>query len=137
MVPFFTITLLFSILGLTSLIGVKRWELTTGGVLGARVRPSVGKFFHHVLVWIERVLPRLLVSYVERMLRTAQSAVHRASAYLVLHAEHWLEYTLQMVRHKTDARRGMGEVSVFLREVAEHKKKLIKTSRMRVKTHAK
>lgn len=137
MVLFFTITLLFSILGLMSLIGVKRWELITGGILGARVRPQLGNFFHQVLMWIERTLPRLLVSYTERVVRMIRSMVHRASAYLVLHAERWLERTLYVVRHKTDARRGMGEVSVFLREVAEHKKKLIKTSRMRIKTHTK
>lgn len=137
MVLFFTITLLISIVGISSLIGVKRWELATGGIVGARMRSGVGRFFHRAVMWAEHVLPRVVVAYIEEVVGRAQDVVHRTSAYLVLHAEQWLERTLQLVRHKTDARRGMGEVSVFLREVAEHKKKLIKTSRMRIKTQIK
>lgn len=125
MVLFFTATLLLSILGLVSLIALKRWELRTGGVLGGAVRPHVSQFSRTVLVWFERVLPALLRQNAARAGAVLRTALHRGVAQGVLHAEHGLERTLYLLRHTTEEKPMLGEASAFLREVAEHKKQLL------------
>lgn len=57
-----------------------------------------------------------------------RSAVHRGVAWLVLHAERWLERTLEVLRQRTGPRRAASSESAFLREVAAHKKTLLKRS---------
>ena len=126
MVLFFTTTLLASIVGLLLLLSVKQWELRTGAVLGGRVRAPVGNFFHTALLWLERILPTLTRVFLRRAFRASVAFVHRASAWGVLWAEWTLEHVLHVLRKTTSVRHGVGEASVFLREVAEHKRKLLK-----------
>lgn len=133
MVFFFTTTLLISIAGLSLLIGLKHWELQTGAVVGGRIRGPLGSFFHTALLWVERILPTLVRVFFRRALRATIAFVHQASAWAVLWIEWGLEYVLAVLRKATSARHGMGEASVFLREVAEHKRKLLKGRAVRAK----
>jgi hypothetical protein len=133
MVLFFTITLGISIVGLVSLLSIKQWELQNGVVLLSRVRPKLGSFFHTVSLWIERILPTLVRVYFRRTLNVLRVAMHRVSAWGVLTLEHALERLLQVLRKATSTKRTVGEASVFLREVAEHKRKLLKNRMTRTK----
>ena len=129
MVPFFITTLLTSILGLSLLLALKHWELRTGAVLGGRMRAPVGNFFHTTLLWLERILPTLIRVFWRRAFRATVAFVHRSSAWAVLWTEWALEHVLHLLRKTTSTRR-IGEASVFLREVAEHKRKLLKEGRV-------
>lgn len=90
------------------------------------MRAPVGSFFHTTLLWLERILPTLARVFMRRAWRATVAYVHRASAWVVLWVEWGLEYILHFVRTSTSTKRGSGEASVFLREVAEHKRKLLK-----------
>ncbi len=131
MVLFFTTTLAVSIVALCALFGVKRWELSTGAVLWSTVRPKIGAFSHHILLWVESILPRLLYVYAKRWARSLRAAAHKLTAFSVLHLERTLERALAFVRHTTSAKPGTVEVSVFLREVSEHKRKILRTKQGR------
>ncbi len=133
MVEIFTATLITSIVGLVLLLSIKHWELKTGSMVGRNVRPSINRFFHVVLLWSERIIPTLIRIYSRRALRSSLSFAHRGTARLVVKAEKGLEKTLHTLRHSTDVRRGMGEASFFLREVAEHKKQLLRTQNVPVR----
>lgn len=125
---FFSITLGVSIVGIVLLLTVKHWENTSGKVLGASVRPRVGVFFHRTLVWCEQVLPRLLRTHASRTAHELRVRAHYYTAHTVLVVERALERSLRFLQHATEPKRGTGEASVFLREVGEHKKKLLKRS---------
>ena len=125
MVTFFTATLVISMVGLVLLIGVKRWEMTTGRVVWASVRPAVGEALHRVVLFFERVLPGLLRAGVTRAIAGVRAFAHRAAAWGVLILERVLESVLHGLRRKTSVRHVRREQSSdFLREVAEHKKKI-------------
>lgn len=121
-----------SIVGMTSLIALKRWELASGHVLGGRVRPAVGALMHRVLVWGEFVLPGLLRYWISAGYRYVRSLFHRLSALAVVVAEHLLERALRVLRRNTQVPRSDTEASAFLREVSAHKKQLLKNTRKRV-----
>ena len=133
MVLFFCATLLISILGIVCLLWVKRWELRTGNMVLAGVRPHVGQVSRGFLVWVERVLPHLISAYIRRSARTAESVMHHAAARGLLSAEHGLEHILRSLRGVTERPRANREASVFLREVAEHKRKLLYRKQEEVK----
>ena len=126
MTAFFITTLCISILGLSVLIGVKHWELSNGAMLGGIVRERANRLSHVVLLWVESIIPTLIRIYGKRIWRGTLSLLYHAAALLVVRTEELLDRTLRSLRHSTDARRGMGEASAFLREVAEHKKKLLR-----------
>ncbi len=129
MVLFFILALALSIAGMAALIGLKRYELSTGHVLFASARPIVGNFFKQALWWVEKVLPALVRVYTIRALRLSKIVLQRALARSILYVEHTLERVHHTVRERTTTVRAPGEASVFLREVAEHKRKL--SSRVR------
>lgn len=122
---FFTATLLISIFGLIGLIALKRWELKTGGMLGGAMRPHVSGFFQTIVAWFEQALPVLIRENAARAGNAARTTLHRTVAQAVLAAERGLERTLHLLRHSTEEKPRLGEASAFLREVAEHKKKLL------------
>lgn len=108
-----------------SLLVLKRYELSSGRVLLGRARPAVGNFFHLGLSWLEYVLPGLIRVGLRRLYGAARRLVHVWVAWLVVKVEQGLEHALRRVRHTTAAAPAAGhETSAFLREVAEHKKKL-------------
>ena len=135
MITFFTTTLIFSCLGLASLIGLKRYELTTGRVVGSALRPRYGRFFQTISLWIERILPTLVRMYGKLITRAFLRSIYRVSAHAVVRVERTLERTLHTLRHTTDVRRGMGEASAFLREVSEHKRKLLRAQGSQIRLH--
>lgn len=125
MAPILSITLAISIVGMISLLLLKRYELNSGRIFLGSARPAVGAFFHRKLMWIEYALPGLMRSGVRALYANLRILAHRAVAWVVVKVEQGLERALHNVRHKTTLapRRGE-ETSAFLREVAEHKKKL-------------
>jgi hypothetical protein len=121
-----TVTLGISIVGMVALILMKRYELSTGRIFLARSRPAIGDFFHRKLVWLEQVLPGLVRRGLRELWAAMLHFLQVGTAWVVLKIERGLEYALHRVRHTTTPvppERGE-ETSAFLREVAEHKKKL-------------
>lgn len=125
-VIFFTVTLVVSIVGMISLLMLKRYELNSGRVILGSARPAVGNFFHRGLSWFEYVLPGLIRVGAKRLYVVARRILHVWGARLVITLEGWLERTLSRVRHTTASPKRGQETSAFLRQVAEHKKKLQK-----------
>lgn len=121
---FFTVTLIVSVMGMVSLLVLKRYELTSGRVLLGSARPAVGNFFHRGLSWFEYVLPGLIRVGLRRLYVIARRVLHVWGARLVITLEGWLERALHRVRHTTASPKRGQETSAFLRQVAEHKKKL-------------
>ncbi|MBI2005133.1 hypothetical protein HYS79_03215, partial [Patescibacteria group bacterium] len=122
----FSITLGTSIVGMALLLILKHLELKTGRVLLGSARPAVGRFFNAGLVWLEYILPALLRQALFRAGRALRTWVREVIARGIVFFERILEAVLFTVREKTRAPKGAGEVSAFLREVADHKKKLLK-----------
>ena len=132
MTLFFTITLVLSLFGMGALLALKHFEMTTGRIVFGGARPGIGAFFHRCLVWVEHSLPSFVDSLVRQSLTVGKRVLHYTIAHTVLVAEHTLEKVLHLLRHTTThPAPGSGQVSTFLREVAEHKKKLIKRSSSR------
>ena len=126
MVLFFTSTLITSAVALVLLLSIKRYELNTGRVLGASLRPYSGRFFHAVSLWVERIIPTLARIYSKRIWNTTLGTIHRLTALVVVRVEGTLERTLHTLRHTTNVRHTSSDASPFLREVSEHKRKLLK-----------
>lgn len=126
MALFFTITLLVSAASLFVLIGLKRFEMRRGKVVFARVRPFVMGVLYALLRFIEHILPSLM----RRVLYKGWVAVRRFAsvtlARTVLFFEQRLVQVLELMHYKMQPRHGTGEVSAFLKEVAEHKRKLLR-----------
>ena len=127
MVLFFGVGLLVSIVGLVALFMIKRWELQTGNMVFATTRPRIGAWAHATLLWIERVLPALTMHYSKHAGKTAERLLHHGAAQALLAVEHGLERVLNTLRGVTEQPRSDKEASAFLREVAEHKRKLLRT----------
>jgi len=124
----FLITLGASILGMALLLVLKHMELETGRVLLGSARPAVGRFFHAGMVWLEHILPALLRQALFSAGRALRAWVREVIVRGIVFFERMLELTLTTVREKTRAPKGTGQVSAFLREIADHKKKLLKRS---------
>lgn len=125
MILVFTVALIVSIVGMLTLLMMKRYEMNTGRIFLASSRPAIGGFFHHKLVWIEYVLPGLVRVGAKRTYIFVRRVVRVWTIRLAIKLETALEQALSRVRHTTlPARRGQS--SAFLREVAEHKKRLQK-----------
>lgn len=127
MVTFFISLLAISIAGLVTLIALKRWEMHTGRVVLGTLRPTASKALGEALYFAEAGMPVMLKRAGRRAYAIARSLFHRFVAWSVLHTERLLERTLRAVRGATQLK-GEGEVSDFLREVAEHKRSLLKRS---------
>ena len=129
MAAFFSVTLAISIVGLVLLLVVKRYEMTTGHVVMAGLRPRLDRFFHRALVLLERGVPAALYALVGRVLGAMRTRTKHALARAILLFEYYLERTLHIVRQKSQARsHGDGASSQFLQEVAAHKQKLLRRS---------
>ena len=126
MVLFFTIALGLSIGGMASLLALKRYELDTGKLVMADVRPVVGEFFHRVVVMVGSRLPDFAQRSAARATQALRALAHHMVARATLGLEQMLERVLHTVREKTSPPRAPGEASAFLREVADHKKQILK-----------
>jgi hypothetical protein len=121
----FTALLFVSIVGMMSLLLIKRYELNSGRIFLASSRPAIGDFFYRKMMWIEYVLPGLIRVGLRRLGILLLRLWHVWLAYVVVKLERGLEQALSHVRHTTTPRKHMGQgTSAFLRQVAEHKKKL-------------
>ncbi len=123
-----TVTLGVSIFGLLMLLVLKRYEVRTGRVMFKGLRPKTNRFFHSILVFIEQVIPSMTHAVVRGFLRLMRGALQRIVARAILMFEYTLEHVLHRVRQTSQPPPGQGEVSTFLREVAAHKRKLLKRS---------
>jgi hypothetical protein len=121
-----TIALGVSILGLLSLLTLKRIEMRTGKVVFAGLRPGLRRFFHIILVVVEHVIPGVIKHVWRAILRFMRGGAQRMIARAILMFEMTLERVLHTVRTTSTAPQGHGEVSNFLREVAAHKRALLK-----------
>ena len=129
MIVFFTSTLVISILGLVSLLTLKRWEMTTGHVLGGQMRPKVGVFAHRALGWFEQALPALARRWGSEAVLFVRAFLHRLAALGVVVIERVLERLLKLLRRKTAVPRNDENASAFLREVSAHKAQLLRSAR--------
>ncbi|MBX4192139.1 hypothetical protein KW798_01500 [Candidatus Parcubacteria bacterium] len=136
MVLFLTTTLGISIVGMMTLLGVKRYELSTGRMAFRSIRPFFAGAFHHVVVFFEHFLPALVYVQVRKVVMRAASFVQRIIAHAILVAEYWLEQALNTLRMTTHIPHPSVPASAFLREVAAHKKSLLKRSPARLSVSA-
>jgi hypothetical protein len=119
------IALYASVVGMVSLVVIKRWELKSGRMLGSTVRPAIGTFFHTVAVWSAHVAPSVARQWAREVGRYVRDVARHGTASAVLWTEKWLEKTLEAIRQKTTPHRlGGTPASAFLLEVAEHKRAL-------------
>lgn len=123
---FFCALLFISIVGLVSLVCIKRWEMRTGRMLFAGARPSVGAAAHVFLTWVEGVLPSLIAMRTRQTFHALRIWLQRSVARGLLAAEQWLEGVLDSIRGVTEHPQSNKEASAFLREVAEHKRTLLR-----------
>ncbi len=125
MATLFITLLVVSLVGLVTLLTVKRWELSNGRVILSGIRPGAGKVLGNALHFFERKAPAIATTSARRGYDIGRLVFHRLVAWAVLQVERVLEKTLHTLRGATQER-GEGEASEFLREVAEHKKSLLK-----------
>ena len=124
MVLFFIILLALSIVGMVALLGFKRYELATGKLLLGAVRPHVASSLERGVQLVGKTLPQRANKFLHVEGERFRAWLHLMLARGVLFLEHTLEKVLHTVREKTEPNRTPGEASAFLREVANHKKKL-------------
>lgn len=119
-----TAILVFSIIGLALLIGVKAWELRVGHLLFPSLRMSAGMRSMRVLHFAHAGLPHTLMR-TGRLTRTVVRAyMSFASAKVLFYFERGLERVLHKVRTAPVNLKERGEASPFLREVAAYKRML-------------
>ena len=135
MVLFFISTLGFSVFAMVALLAVKRYELASGRMMLAGVRPKTSAFFQTISQWGQKILPALARHYVERATRLVVTNVQLALAQSIVKFEHALESVLNAVRERTDHAHPDREPSAFLREVADHKKNLLYKKGLLKKSH--
>ncbi len=124
MVSFFIILLLTSIVGMSLLVGVKYYELSTGRLMLGRARPGLSKFAARMVFLFGTAVPLYVAWQVERLYKVLSGWLQSHIVRFAVQFEHWLERVLHRVRQKTADTRAPGEASAFLREVGEYKKKL-------------
>jgi len=93
-------------------------------------RLRANNFFHTFFVFMERVLPTTIRYCIVMSARFVRTRVQRVVAWIILHIERKLERVLHTVRERTTPPPGKGEVSSFLRAVADHKTKLLHSAPM-------
>ena len=120
-----------SVVGMGTVLALKRYELASGAVFFSAIRPRASDFFARLSAWLTKHLPAAAQHAARRGLERAQASVHRNIAKAIIATEFGLEKALRTVKDKTAAGRIPGEASPFLREVAEHKKKLLRRPRTR------
>jgi hypothetical protein len=125
MTLFFLITLCTSALGLVLLLSFKRYEMRTGRVVFARLRPVLRRALHPVILFVQYLVPFIARRSLAATVRAARAALSRTTARLVLYVETMLARALTALQQMMQPRRG-GQASSFLQEVADHKRSLLK-----------
>jgi hypothetical protein len=109
---------------MAAILLLKRYELSSGRVLLSGARPALRVFFARGLWWTTRVLPGAADRAARRGGEWVRTTAQRILARGALLTEQGLEKALHTVQRTTSTPAAGGEASPFLREVAEHKKKL-------------
>jgi hypothetical protein len=125
---FLTITLLVSALGLIVLLVLKRYEMKRGKLLLARIRPGAGGVAYRAVMFVESVLPALVVGGVQGLFLGVRALARRVMARTIVLFERVLHRMLAFMHDMTRPPSGGGPASAFLQEVAEHKRALQKRS---------
>lgn len=133
MALFVASTLSLSIIGMAAIIGLKRYELRTGKVLFASVRPRVSQYVHRGVVFFTRTLPMFIVWGSVRVYRWFRLSTRHLLAVSLLWLEHHLERMLHFLRDSAAPKDATVTPSAFLQEVAEHKKTLARRKSRRIK----
>lgn len=119
-----TAILVFSIVGLVALIGIKAWELRVGHLLFPSMRTSAAVRSTRVLYFAHAELPHKLARTGRIARKVARAYVSFASAQVLFYFERVLERVLHKVRTAPVNLKERGEASPFLREVAAYKRML-------------
>lgn len=125
MTLFFFISLCISALGLLLLLGAKRYEMRTGRVIFARLRPTLQRVIHPIVLFVQYMLPFLARRSLAATVRTVRAALSRTIARVTLYLEATLTRMLAAIQQTMQPKRG-GQASSFLQEVADHKRSLLK-----------
>lgn len=125
MVLFFISTLGLSVAAMAALLALKHYELASGKVVFAGMRPAMSAFSKKTLHWGQQILPALAQELIEKAWKFVLTQTHRAVAYSAIIFERALERVLRSVREWTESTHPSQEPSAFLREVADHKKNLL------------
>ncbi len=125
MTLFFLIILCASALGLVLLLSFKRYEMRTGRVVFARIRPFVRAVVHPVVLFVQYLLPFMARRSLAATVRALRAGLSRTLARATLYLETTLARMLAAIQHAMQPRRG-GQASSFLQEVADHKRALLK-----------
>lgn len=120
---------------MVGLLVAKQWELSTGHVLGGRLRPALGAWMHRVLNWFEYTLPMLAAQWWQRSQLYVRTVAHRLVALVVVLVERALDRVLKALHRTTTVSRNDVQASAFLREVSAHKKQLLKSTRSKKVTY--
>lgn len=126
MMTFLTTLLSVSIVGMVLLLVLKHYELRTGRLFLGSLRPIINRVFFHMLHFVEEHLPALMRANIERVFRFTVGAAHRFVAQVLLYVEYWLQRALDLLHLTTHIPHTTTPASAFLREVAAHKKNLLK-----------
>jgi hypothetical protein len=126
MTLFFFITLSLSASGLVLLLGLKHYELQTGHVIFAAIRPGTKRVLHSFVLFVQYLLPFIARRSLAHMFRIIRVALSAMLARLTLYVEASLYRMLRTMQQTMRPRRGGGPASAFLQEVADHKQKLLK-----------
>lgn len=121
-----TIILGISIIGLTTLLTLKRYEMRTGKVFFARSRPVFEKPLHTSSFVVANILPLLAKRSFAQAMYGVRSILGHLIARITLSVEHVLHRLLEEIQRIIEPRHTGGQVSTFLQEVAEHKRKLLR-----------
>jgi hypothetical protein len=121
MALFFTLTLLISIVGMITLLAAKRYELNTGKLILAGVRPHISSFFEQAQRFGHTILPDLVRKSVERAVRYMLLKMHEVLARAVANLQRLLDKLIHAAQNRTGP---VGEPSSFLRQVSDHKKNI-------------
>ena len=126
MVFFFIITLCVSIIGLVLLLAIKRFELATGRVVLAGIRPFLNRSFGAFLHLVLHFLPALAHFHFRKLWQHIVEFFERVFMQVVVLFERVLERVLTRVKEKTRTPHVRGEASSSLREVADYKRTMLR-----------
>ncbi len=124
-----TILLIIAIVGLTSLIAFKAWELRSETVMFSPVRIKVGGYSHRLLENLRAEFPRTAARATRIFGRILRAYASFGLAKALIAFESFLEKTLRLVRTAPRQIERRGEASPFLREVAAYKRMIARSER--------
>jgi hypothetical protein len=131
MLLFLTVVLICSSIAMMLLLYAKHWELTRNRLILASVRPLLSSASSHAIQTVEQRVPLAVRQLGMRIVIWIRLRARDIAARMLIAVEHALEAALVRLKHAfSPAISSEGASSAFLREVAEHKRKLTRVSRI-------